>query len=388
MQSVKKLYKKAKFWYIDNHAYKFYSKQFKAYLEMNCIPNEPAEGEDEYIKNWKRLSSRVEPYSYRLFSKYFIEKEMRKYIVPEDIGNTVIEHYLNPIQYKAFYKDKNMFAKYLTPKDSLPKELLRRIDGGCFLDAGYKVSKINGNSSQYEIAREFEECQRIIIKPSANSCSGVGVKLFTRTQNSQGESSFADENGIYLNGGYLNKYNYGNNFVIQEAIVQHPYLSQFCSTSVNTIRLCTYRSVLDEKVLVFAAALRIGHEGSVVDNLHAGGGFVNIDVTTGVLGHVIYDQYGRMSDSINDIDIHNDFQIPHWDQIRDFGISIAKQNRHMRLLALDVTLDIENHPRLMEYNVEQFAFWIPMFMGKRVFGDRIEEVIEYCHCKLLLDHRI
>lgn len=385
--NVKKVFRKIKDKYEGNRTYRFYTEQFKKYLNNLGIPNEPAAGENDYVRLWKTLSKRIDPYSYRLFSHYMKEDE-KIYIIPEDIGHSVIEYYLNPIEYRAFYKDKNLFSQYIRPKESLPKELLRRIDGGRFLDGDYQAGSITGESSKYDIADEYSGIERVIIKPSANSCSGSQVKLFQRVFDDDKKSYFIDDKGSPLDGSFLNRFNYGNNFVLQEAISQHPYISQFCSTSVNTMRLCTYRSVTDESILMFAAALRIGHEGSVVDNLHAGGGFVRIDVETGKLGHELYDQYGNVSKSINGVDMGKDFWIPEWKSIYEYGISIAKQNHHMRLLALDVALDANNNPRLIEYNCVEFAFWIPMFMGQKVFGDRFDEVLSYCHNRMVSDKRI
>ena len=199
---------------------------------------------------------------------------------------------------------------------------------------------------------------------------------------------FVDGKGTALDGALLRKYNYGSGFVLQEALVQHPYLSQFCATSVNTLRLCMYRSVEDESVNMFAAAIRIGHTGSIVDNLHAGGGFVKIDVETGELGHIVYDQYGGMSDTLNGIDFSGNYRIPEWEAVRSFAETVTRQLYHMRLISLDVMLDQDARPRLIEFNVKEFAFWIPMFSGQRVFGDRIEEVIGYCRKRLEKDKRI
>lgn len=50
--------------------YLIYTRQFKRYLKLNHIPNEPCEGEDEYKTLWSRFGVKVEPYSYRLFSQY------------------------------------------------------------------------------------------------------------------------------------------------------------------------------------------------------------------------------------------------------------------------------------------------------------------------------
>ena len=72
------------------------------------------------------------------------------------------------------------------------------------------------------------------------------------------------------------------NYIIQERIVQHPELNKLCSTAVNTIRLVTLIAP-NEEIIVVRAGLRIGREGSCVDNCAKGGIFVGIDLNTGKL---------------------------------------------------------------------------------------------------------
>lgn len=72
------------------------------------------------------------------------------------------------------------------------------------------------------------------------------------------------------------------NYIIQERIIQHPELNRLCSTAVNTIRLVTLITP-DEEIIAVRAGLRIGREGSCVDNCAKGGIFVGIDMNTGKL---------------------------------------------------------------------------------------------------------
>ena len=369
----------------DRQTYRFYNRQFKRYLEMHHIPDTRVEGEEDYVRVWKTLTSRVDTTSYRFFSRFMGNNP---YIIPEDIGDSVIEYYLNPLSYRSFYADKNLYAQYLTPVDAMPKDLLRRMDGEKILDFRYNLTSLNSQSGKYEFGKAIADHDTIVIKPAANSCSGNAVNLFSRITEDDGSSYFKDRDGQVLDGNYLLHYNFGKSFIIQEAIVQHPYLAQFCSTSVNTLRMCVYKSVIDEEIILFAAALRIGHEGSIVDNLHAGGGFVKVDPKTGKLGHNVYDQYGMTTNTLNGIDFSRGFQIPCWDRIVSFARMISHQIHHMRLLALDVSLDVNEKPRLIEFNIKEFAFWIPMFSGQQVFGDRIDEVIGYCRRRLIDDQRI
>ena len=72
------------------------------------------------------------------------------------------------------------------------------------------------------------------------------------------------------------------NYIIQERVVQHPQMNRLCSTAVNTIRLLTIITP-NEEILAVRAGLRVGREGSSVDNCAKGGIFVGIDMNTGKL---------------------------------------------------------------------------------------------------------
>lgn len=71
-------------------------------------------------------------------------------------------------------------------------------------------------------------------------------------------------------------------YLIQQRIIQHPALSAFNESSLNSIRLQTVMT-RDGKVIPFGAGMRFGRKGSVVDNWAKGGVFVGIDMETGRL---------------------------------------------------------------------------------------------------------
>ena len=71
-------------------------------------------------------------------------------------------------------------------------------------------------------------------------------------------------------------------YLIQERVYQHPAMSALCSSTLNSIRLQTVMTK-EGKVIPFGAGLRIGREGSSVDNWAKGGTFVGIDMQKGRL---------------------------------------------------------------------------------------------------------
>ena len=45
-----------------------------------------------------------------------------------------------------------------------------------------------------------------------------------------------------------------------------------------------------------------------------------------------------------------------------FSKNIAQQIPHHRLIALDIALDSNNNPRLIEYNIGAFSYWLFQFV--------------------------
>ena len=346
--------------------YLSYSRQFKKYLRIQHIDNRKTEGEDEYIKKWKVLSSHVEPYSYRFFSKYCGKTPN---IVPEDIGRSYIEEVLNPIESRSVFSDKNLFPR-IVGKENCPRTVLCRINGSVILDDNYLPAKTDFMIYAGDI-------NELILKPSVDSCSGKGIIKFIK----EGDYFVSKtEDKIKLTIDFLNQYS--NDFCLQEAVRQHDFMNQLCTTSVNTIRLCVYRSVKDETVNIIASIIRIGRDGSVVDNAHAGGMFAGINVKNGELGKFVIDQYGNKKAIWNGLDYtNNNLTVPNWDKILIFAKKIGSTILHHRLIAMDIAIDENGNPRLIEYNLKGFSYWLYQLTGQEALGEYTNEIIDYCKKK-------
>ena len=349
--------------YNDKKACKCFSSQFKSYMHsLGLNTGISVDGEKEHLQKWGKLSRNIEPYSYRLFSRYCGNNPN---IVPEEVGQRKIETVLNPLRFRAFYSDKNMYGLYLD-KTCMPKTILRRIHGGPFLDADF--------TPFYSVDTIIQsDCGKLILKPAIGSASGRGVMLFIR----KGDRYVSVKENIVLDKVFLSSY--GDDFILQEAVEQHPYMAQFCLSSVNTLRLSVYRSIKDDDVHVIGSIMRIGKSGEFIDNAHSGGRFIGIDLATGKCGKYVCDQYGNMADNWNGINFKDaNFVIPFWKEVIGFAKYVGKCNHHMRLLALDIALDKNGKPCLIEYNCEGFSYWLFMFTGKTPFGKYTDEIIDYC----------
>lgn len=185
--------------------------------------------------------------------------------------------------------------------------------------------------------------------------------------------------GIKFDKHFLDKYSENHkDFIVQEGLTQSRYVSQFNPTSINMIRVATYRSVLDNKVHVVAIIMRMGKFGSEIDNAHAGGLFIGVD-KHGKIGKYACDQYGNKYDEFNGLNFKSgEFIIPNFDKVIEFAKSVGEKIPHHRLLAQDIAIQANGEPCLVEFNIRAFSVWLFQFTSGNAFGEYTDEIIDYC----------
>ena len=342
----------------------YYNRWCNQIIKIQNIPNKKVKGEKEYINKWSQLSCNVNPKYYRIFSNYI---EPSPDIVPEDICHNIIEHILNPTKHRVFYSDKNMYDK-LFNKDILPTTIIRCIEN-TFYDENYKII----NHCEIEKTIKNIPFKAVILKPTIDSCSGNGVFLYKKGDDGYLYNTIDNKplTSLFL-------LSYGNNWILQECLEQHSYMSMFNTTSVNTLRVLVYRSVTDNKPKVLNSIMRIGQKGSHLDNAHAGGLFVGIS-ENGKVDNFLCDQYGNKYKEFNDINFENsEYQIPNYYKVIKFAEYISNTVTHLRLLSLDIMIDKNGIPKLIEFNVYALGTWAFQFTTHSVFGEYTDEIIQYC----------
>jgi hypothetical protein len=269
------------------------------------------------------------------------------------------------VEYRKAYEDKNMFPE-IVGKENVPRTIVCRINGSNLLDADYK-------NAGDDLSKYVADATSLILKPSVNSSSGRGILKFEK----KGENFVSVGKDITLTNDFLLSYH--KNFCLQETVSQHSFMNKLCPTSVNTIRLSLYRSVSNEEPVVTAGIIRIGKDGAFIDNAHAGGTFIGVDVITGELGKYVIDQYGNKQNSWNGIDYSNNvYTVPHWNDVIAFAKYVGTRIHHHRLIALDIALKEDGKPILIEYNLSGFSYWLYMYTNQTAFGNCTDEIIDYC----------
>lgn len=349
-----------------------YIRFYKNAIARNKELSFPAEGEEEWLKRWRKYDKKLSPLAYRVFSRY-IGPNID--ILPMELCVNYIEPVLTPQSFRAYYSDKNMLDKIIGNNPTVhiaPTTYIRNIKG-VWYDTMYQLLKPN----QIDFLINNLSDEKVIVKPSLDN-SGHGVRLFFKQKN----GIFTDKNGDDLSLSFL-KSVYKYDFLIQECFKQSDYISQFNTSSVNTIRMATYRD-RNGMVHPLGALMRIGKEGSVVDNAHAGGRFVGI-YDSGDLCDFLCNQYGERTTEFNGIDFKkNHFSFENFDRIQSFAVSISSKILHHDLVALDIALDQNDNPQIIEMNCSGFGGWLFQFTTCPALKNYTEEIMDYCFANNLV----
>jgi len=142
-------------------------------------------------------------------------------------------------------------------------------------------------------------------------------------------------------------------FIIQEAIKQHPVMDKINPHCVNSIRIISILNI-DGTVKLLAAMLRTSATESQVDNFSQGGIVIGIDMETGRLR-----DEGFLPQKFGTITMHHpvtktifkDFQIPYWEDLKKIVIKAQKAFHHLKSIGWDIAITPEG-PVIIEGNQE------------------------------------
>ncbi len=145
--------------------------------------------------------------------------------------------------------------------------------------------------------------------------------------------------------------------LVEEAIVQHPYLAEYCPGTVNTTRVVSYFD--GERVHILSRVQKFGR-GAVSDQFTWGGFFSMLDEDGRAVGQghsgknsTFYPTHPDSGKSVPD------FQVPLWDEVLELIDQAARVLPDVPYVGWDVAVGPER-PILIEGN------WIPGLYETRV----------------------
>lgn len=269
--------------------------------------------------------------------------------IPMDFSYTFLHPYFNNTPFTYAFDDKNMYDLYFHDI-SMPRTICRIVDN-VFLDDNYR------RITQEEALALCRKEGRVIIKPADFTAnSGRGVFVY------DGEK---DKDCGWLK---------SRNCIVQELIKQHSDMALFHNDSVNTIRMVTFYDE-DRGASVLGAVVRMGANGSVVDNASSGGLFCGIH-DDGKLTRYGYNRQGLHFASHPNGTVFENRRIPNYKACKEMALFLA--NRFVKvakLIAWDLAIDIKGNPLLIEMNLPYSGIDLMQISIGPLFGDQTEDII-------------
>lgn len=304
---------------------------------------------DVVVAYWKKYGVKPKKFWYDLYCNGKTGYDPR--FVPDAMWYRSIIPHFNNILLRQAYVDKAMYSRLLQGVKK-PDTIVKRIDGRYY----------NGDQDM-PISREEAEaiCEKethLILKPSTYSGGGAGVQFY--------DNAGADAKPI----GELFD-SYASGFVVQRIVKQHPDLARINSSSLNTVRVMSFR--FKGQVRVLSAQLRMGGAGSRVDNISSGGISCAVQ-DDGRLREKAVNRKSQWTDEHPSGIKFRDIRVPSYEKIVETVKRLHASLPYFDIIGWDFAVDEDGEPVFIEFNVMPEQNQIGN--GSPTFGDLSEEVFD------------
>jgi len=348
--------------------------KFTKYLYQSL---EKTLGQDHFFQNDLPIEfdlTSYEPHTVEYFKKYgfkisSVYKDVfemingirsEKYIPPE-LYLFYIVPFLNNTEMTSAYVDKNAYS-FLFPQERQPYTVVKK-SNGLFFDA--RDVSLNFQES-IEVLANCKECciAKPTLPPDTHGTSGTSgcasdFKVFIPSKLNKNEIT-----------DFLNDYN--RNFIVQVFVNQHTVLKQFNPTSLNTVRIHTYRRP-NKELVCFGSILRFGKLGSYFDSARQGGGYCRI-FDDGKVDDVI-----RSGKTIQTSSLKERYgivaRIPNFGKVKELVLRCHQRLTFLDLCGWDVAISEDGEPVLIECNNYPDCEFVQRVHGP-MFGEYTDELME------------
>ncbi len=160
--------------------------------------------------------------------------------------------------------------------------------------------------------------------------------------------------------------------LLEERIIQSDVMSALNSSSVNTVRCITMNT--NNGIAIPYTFLKVGRNGSFVDNGGAGGILAGIDVKTGTITTHGYDEY--VTEYIQHPDsgvIFKNYTFPMWDEMKSMCREMAEMIPSVKCIGWDVALTDQGWVVVEGNGMTQFIG--PQIIYKRGIKEEVEALM-------------
>lgn len=262
--------------------------------------------------------------------------------------------YFNPQNYASIFADKNYYDT-LFPHHHKPKSIIKNIRGNFYQPHNNNPNvfiPIDKNSA-IQLMKSYE---KVVVKPTESDTTGSGKNV--QILNTQQDEALITQT----------LQDYKNDYIVQEFIQQHSYLSNLNESSVNTFRIMTL--LYKGKIHTLPSSLLVGDTRPT-----SNGGFFRIGIDqSGNLRNFIIKGKGEAISSLPNIKGDFDVQIPHFLDVIDVAKSMHMCIPHIRLVGWDFSLDKVGNPIFIELNPMCPSCEIIELCNTPLFGDLSDEI--------------
>lgn len=295
---------------------------------------------------WKPFGIKPKKYWFKLFCSGKDTVDPR--YIPGSMWEGMILPYFNNVLWGRSYADKCAYDM-LFPELIRPRTIIKNSCGRFY----------DGNQNVISKEKAIELCLKeksFIVKYAIFSHGGKNIQVL--------DSDSINRESITK---LLNEYRF--NFIIQEVVEQHEDLAKLNASSLNTIRTISF--FFKGEVYILSSQLRIGGNGSRVDNYSSGGYSCNI-CPDGRLSEFAISSTGPTDKHPNGF-YFKDFVIPSFDKVIKTIKEEAPKIPHLGIIGWDFAIGKNGEPVFIELNV---------FPGQNQrgsgpsFGDLTEDVLK------------
>lgn len=265
--------------------------------------------------------------------------------LPEYTFRRYIDPFLSDRRMTWGWDDKNYFDRYL-PEVPFPYTYVRNING-YFLNHNYEPI------SKEEAKKIVAENLPVIIKPTIFSGSGKEIELIESLE--EIEEKFD---------GHIKDY------IVQRLVVQCDELKKMSLRCVNIMRIVT--AIVEGKPKYMTAVLRCNQSDVIADNIDAenSDGTLFVGITEdGKLNDTGYHVNNRKIKKLISGFEFGGLQIPSYKDAIDVALKAHAQMPMFGVLGWDITIDENNKPLVMEYNLKGIGVYYYQLANGPFFGD-------------------
>lgn len=290
------------------------------------------------------------------------DKSKLKYYIPDSFFYAFIDEWLTHPKRSTQVDDKQLY-KYLFAGVKTTDVVARKV-GDNFFDADFNkigvVDFINLCMAEDEV----------VVKASISSYGGHAVKFWDSNKESP-EQLLA-----YINKPpYFYTQPYGTEYVVEKVVKQHPDMARFNPSSINTLRIMTM--IYDGKFIPLSSVLRMGVNGSRVDNCSSGGIVCGIHQDSGVTKDVAYNANGDKFTEHPQTGIFGNIRIPSWEKVLQVVEKLAwRFSGISQLISWDIAIDDDGDPVVIEMNISYGELDFHQYCNGPIFGDMTSEILK------------